>query len=412
MRKTRILFVDDEPKILSGLQRMLRGESQRWDMVFCTNAQEALDRMAQQPFDVIVTDIRMSGMTGTELLRQVIERYPSTARIVLSGSIDESLARQTVRLAHQYLCKPTDAEALKRAVSTACKLPEMINNERVRQAVARCATLPSPPENYLRLVRVLDSENADARQVAQIVSHDPAMSMKILQLVNSSFFGIGRRISSIEQTVTLLGFLRIRALVLTQHIFEKYSPSEYIPGFSIVGLWEHSLSVAELARQISTAEGQKGDRPDQAYTAGLLHDIGMLVLASQYPSGFVEIMRERPVSVDNMLEIERQQFSVTHAELGAHLLALWLLPARIVEAVALHHTPSQVSYDGLCAVTVVHMADALEARACGTDLETCSYADGVELDEGYLKRVGLWDRRSAYETMAAQIVKRRELVKE
>ena len=410
MRKTRILFVDDEPKILSGLQRMLRGENRRWDMVFCTNAQEALTRMAEQPFDVIVTDIRMPGMSGTELLSQVIERYPSTARIVLSGSIDEGSAHQTVRLAHQYLCKPTDAEALKRAVSTACKLPEMIDNQRVRQAVACCATLPSPPDNYLRLVQVLDSENADARQVAQVISRDPAMSAKILQLVNSAFFGIGRRISSIEQTVTLLGFLRIKALVLTQHIFEKYSPARYVPGFSIDRLWEHSLSVAELARQISTAEGQKDDRPDQAYTAGLLHDIGMLILASQYPGGFAEIMRERPSSIDRLLEIERQQFSLTHAELGAHLLALWLLPARIVEAVALHHTPGQVSYDGLCAVTVVHLADALETGHCGTALEAFSYADGLELDESYLRRVGLWDRKPVYETMAAELIKRRETV--
>lgn len=395
----RILFVDDEPNVIDGLRRMLRKERKDWDMAFAGSATEALGLLEQQPFDVIVTDLQMPGMNGAQLLEKVVDQYPQMVRIVLSGHGDEKSTTRAMRVVHQYISKPTDPEALRLAITRACSTKSIIGDERVRGAIARCDTLPSPPMLYMQLNSAMNSDKSDARQIARLVSQDVALAAKILQLVNSSFFGLGRRVSSIDQTVALLGITRIKALVLTEVILKQFRPPERLKEFACGTFWEHSSMVAELARLISREEGQRDDRPDQAFTAGLLHDIGKLIFASQFQDEYLQVLRESHETGEPLSVVEMRTMGVNHAEVGSYLLALWGLPPRLIEAVTLHHEPSKLEYDGLCAVTAVHVADALahEAPMSASDFETTA----PELDMAYLERIKLAHRLPVWRKLRA-----------
>lgn len=389
MTKTRILFVDDEPNVLDGLRRMLRRQREEWEMVFAGSAAEALGRLAEAPIDVIVTDVKMPGMNGVQLLRRVVQQYPGVARIVLSGEIDEASSTQLLKLTHQFLSKPSDAEALKAAVARACAVKETAVSERVRSIAASLGTLPSTPELYVQLSKAAASEGANAHDIAEVISHDPAVGAKVLQLVNSSFFGLGRRISSIQQAVGLLGVIRIKSLVLSSQITEQFHPSREIPGFSATRLLQRSAITAEAAQAISKAEGQDKDRQDQAFAAGLLHDVGLLVLASRQ-ADILECALDR-LRRDGVpfCETERILLGATHADVGACLLELWNLPQRITEGVGLHHAPGATQFTGVSAVTAVHVAAALlrEVPPANPQAED-ERVFLPELDAAYLQRLG------------------------
>ncbi|HOJ53129.1 MAG TPA: response regulator [Phycisphaerae bacterium] len=398
--KTRILFVDDEPHVLEGLRRILRRYRDRWEMEFVSSGPEALALMEASPFNVIVTDMMLPGMDGAELLERVVERYPGTARIALSGHADEQASARALRVAHRYLAKPTDAQALEQAVAEACNAQKIVSDERVRALVGLCGSLPSAPDLYMQIMRAAESQTADAQQIGEIISQDMAMAAKLLQMVNSAFFGIARRVSSIERAVALLGIMRIKALVLQEHIFREYVPPADLTDVPIDSLWRHALAVAEMARMLSRAEGQTGDRPDQAFTAGLMHDIGWLVLAARQFDQLNRVLKIARQERRAVHEVEKEILGLTHADIGSYLLHLWGLPSRIVEAVELHHRPSDTSYDGVCALTVVHVADVLVCQTVpslhGPDVDVWTQ----EVDTLYLDRIQLAHRLDAWRSDA------------
>ena len=186
----KILFVDDEPHILSGLQRMLRGNRNEWEMQFVGSGAEALAKLAAAPFDVIVTDMRMPGMDGAELLTRVRANFPDVVRICLSGYSSVESAMKVVGLAHQYLSKPCDPNVLKTTIVRACALRDHLHDPLLRQALSRMENVPSLPTNYQAILAELNCPEPSLAKIGEVISQDIAMTAKILQLVNSSFFGL------------------------------------------------------------------------------------------------------------------------------------------------------------------------------------------------------------------------------
>jgi len=143
--KKRILFVDDEPNVLQGLQRMLRPLRDEWEMTFVSSGAEALQRLAQAPFDVIVSDMRMPNMDGAQLLTEVMQRHPEVIRIVLSGQANQEVVMKAVGPTHQYLAKPCDPESLKALVSQTSALRGLLTDATLKGLVASMKSLPSLP---------------------------------------------------------------------------------------------------------------------------------------------------------------------------------------------------------------------------------------------------------------------------
>ncbi|MDC0358230.1 response regulator [Oligoflexia bacterium] len=354
--KKKILFVDDEPKILQALKRMLHAQRREWDMTFVEKGREALEVLEQNEFDVIISDMRMPGMDGAEFLTEVRERFPNVARIVLSGQSDNEMTMRAVGPTHQYLSKPCSAEMLQSTIARTCALRDMLADSAVQRIASGLTTIPSVPDLYLNLIRELEADEASLENLAAIITKDIGMTAKILQLVNSSFFGHGQNISDPEQAVNLLGVDTIRTLVLSIDIFSEFDQHS-IPGFSVKELWEHSMATGVFARQITIAEGGNVAACNAAFSAGVLHDVGTMVLAANLPDEYAQVLALVQGQGLACWKAEEQIFGATHAEIGAYLLGLWGLPDVLVEAVAYHHVPEKCIAKDFQPLSAVHTAN-------------------------------------------------------
>jgi putative nucleotidyltransferase with HDIG domain len=354
----RILFVDDEPRALDGLRRMLYPFRNDWEMVFVSSGREALQQLEASEFDVLMTDIRMPEMTGIELLAEVANRHPGVVRMVLSGTADQDMTLRSVTLAHQYLMKPCDAKTVRAKVEHALNFHPTLENPALMQVISRLHSLPSIPAVYMKLMEALQSPAVSIAEVGQIISQDLGMTARVLQLVNSAFFGISRHITTPAEAAVYLGIDTVKALALNVAVFSKFN-SMASPFFSIDRLQEHSSEVGLLARNIAKSLGQSKAAIEDALVAGMLHDIGKLVLACNYPEQYQEVQllaREKSIPV---WEAERAIFGTAHGEVGAYLLWLWGIPGAITEIVARHHRVQVESTLTATPLLAVQLADGL-----------------------------------------------------
>jgi HD-like signal output (HDOD) protein len=382
-----ILFVDDDPNVLQGLQRMLRPLRQEWDMVFAPTGREALDLLAHQCVDVVVSDMRMPEMDGAQLLNEVRERYPHMVRIVLSGHSDREMLLRSVGTTHQFLAKPCDADMLKSTVARACALRDLLRDETLKRLVAGMQTLPSLPTLYLEVLETAQAADGSLEKIGTIIERDISMTAKMLQLVNSAFFGLGRHISTPVQAVSLLGLDTVKALILSTQVFSNFDVVT-TPGLCLDTLWQHSMAVGICAKAIAKAENSTKQVIDDAFMAGLLHDVGKLVLAVNLPQLYGQALSLAQTDGLTAWDAEHDVLDATHAEVGAYLLGLWGLPDSIVEALAFHHAPSACPDRTLSPLTAVHVADALVYEAQATDGEPPEAC----VDQAYLAELGVEER--------------------
>ncbi len=353
----RILFVDDEPNLLEGLQRLLRPRRKQWEMTFASSGQEALAILESSQFDMIVTDMRMPGMDGAELLEQVQQRFPAVIRVVLSGYMEKDAALRAVPVAHQFLSKPCDPEVLAAALERSCSLTSALPDDTTRQVVGAIGKLPSLPSTYATLMSALRDPEVSLHEIGGIIERDVAMTAKVLQLVNSAFFGLVREVSTVRGAVGILGLDTLQHLVLSAAVFHTFKLGRAIPEFSLEAFERHS----HLAARIAAALPAPKPVSSVAIVAALLHDTGQLVLASRLPGQFELALRTSRKENRPLFAVEKDLSGVGHAEIGAYLLGLWGLPPTIVNAVHAHHQPPLPEQPGktLDALAITHIADAL-----------------------------------------------------
>jgi HD-like signal output (HDOD) protein len=384
-----LLFVDDEPNVLQGLKRMLRPMHEEWEMHFAESGAAALELLATTSCDIIVSDMRMPGMDGAELLAEVTKRHPAMVRIVLSGQSDKAAIFRAIGVAHQYLAKPCNADVVKETVARACALRELLGNPLLAHAVSSLSRLPSLPAIYRELVEELQADSPELSRIAELIGQDVAMTAKILQIVNSAYFGVRRKVTTTAQAVSYLGLENISSLVLAANVFSQLDVEPSAGGFSIERLWEHSGAVGHFARALMKAEGRSKQEVDEALTAGLLHDCGKLVLAANLPDQYGEVLALAKTDGRPLVELERGAFGAGHADVGAYLLGVWGLPDPIVEAVAFHQEPGRYRCSGLSYVTAVHVADAIvNSATTGLPAEE----RGGFIDVRHVEAAGLADR--------------------
>ena len=394
----QLLFVDDESKLLEGLQRSLRHMRHEWNMTFVTSGAEALKTLEQAAFDVIISDMRMPGMDGAQLLTEVQQRHPQIIRIVLSGQSEQEMIYQSIGATHQYLSKPCESEVLKAAVLRACALRDLLGNDSLRRLVTGMKQIPSQPTLYDQVRREAESKTSSLKAIGALISKDLGMTAKILQLVNSAYFGFYGRVATAEQAVNLLGVDTVQALVLTVHAFSQFSSTQ-ASHFNIGHLWEASTQTGAIARAIAKAEQAPALMIDEAYTAGLLHDVGMLVLAANILTRYDAILKTAHDQGIPVWEVERQELGATHADVGAYLLGLWGLGDPIVEAVAFHHHPSDCAGKTFSPLTAVHVANVLQQ-------ELSQQATGdvpSQIDVTYLDTLHMTDRLPRWREVAGTV---------
>lgn len=401
MNKKNILFVDDTENVISGISRQLRPYRDQWQLFFAQSGAQALQIMAEQPIDLIVSDMMMPGMRGDELLKTVRERYPGIVRMILSGYADENTLTQSLEIAHQYLSKPCNSDVLREAISQIFKIQACVSNPRIANGVGDANRLPSLPKIYHELNAAIADDTTTSQVVADIFARDMVLSAKLLQLVNSPYFGLNRVVSNLTDAVNLIGLRRLNSLVLSVHIKTAF-PVENPAMIRIMELlWEDAGRVAELSRLIAISENQQEDRPDQAYMGGLLHNMGLLIFLSRGGEKMQALIEQVKNTNTPVPELENAIFGFTRSEAAAYILSLWKIPPRIIEAVLLQSSPNDSDYDGINALTAVHVASCLLKPSVMRD---CDRLFEMKLDNRYLDRIGKIERVANWQILAKKII--------
>ena len=335
MDKRRILFVDDEPNALDGLRRLLRFLRQEFELCFAESGEKALQLFEERTFDVVVSDMRMPGMDGADLLAEIQRRHPHAVRIMLTGQADDASTLRIIGVVHQFLAKPCDTEKLKSTILRASVLHRLMIDGNLKNLVSGIDTLPSLPSVYVKLQKELQKPDVSLDDIGSIIGTDIAMTAKILQLVNSAFFGFFNKVDSPARAVKLLGVDTIKALVLGSQIFTDMKISGSL--FSAETLWHHSLTVGVLAKLIAASESNDNELISNSYLAGILHDIGKLLLVAKLESLYSEVIMIAQKEKIHITQAEEKVFQATHGDMGAYLTGLWGFSSDIVEAIGFHH---------------------------------------------------------------------------
>jgi len=352
--KLKILFVDDEPNIISGIKRMMYFMKSEWEMYFALSGLDALEKLANNEIDIVISDMRMPGMDGAVLLEKVKELYPSTIRIILSGYSDKDLVLKASRSAHQILAKPIDAQILKSIIEQLYFLQTILKNQAIIKIANGVKALPSLPELFIKIEEELKKADPSLKQIDSIISKDLIMTAKILQVVNSAFFGLTNKIFNPLEAINFLGIEVIKALVLVVHFFScEQSNPEMKNNFNM--LWENSFKTASLCKRIAKSEKIDSKLMDAIFIGGLLHDIGKLVMW-QIDGYFANTSEYANHYGKSISEAEFALYQTTHAEVGAYLIGVWGLPEILVKLLYYHHNPSKCTDKDLVPLHIVHTA--------------------------------------------------------
>jgi len=353
----KLIFVDDEPNILQGLKRMLRSMRKEYEMFFSESGKEALKIMESEKIDVVISDMRMPGMDGAQLLTEIQKKHPHTIRIMLTGQADEESVMRTVGVVHQFLAKPCDPEKLKEILIQTGALQDLLTDGTLKDIVSKLGSLPSLPSTYSELQDAMGDPEVTIDTIASIIEKDVAMCAKVLQLVNSAFFGLFTTVDSPMRAVSLLGLDTIRALVLGVGIFSQVELPPTL--LSTESLWTHSLMVGKLANKIASLETENKEIISNSLLAGILHDVGKLVLIANLPDQYRKVIDLARKETITLRDAELQVIKSCHGDVGAYLAGLWGFNSSIVEGIGFCHQLENYPTDVFTPALAVHAANVI-----------------------------------------------------
>lgn len=379
--QNRVLFVDDDPvlrDLYGGIAPVLQGH---YEVFTACSGKEGVQMLQERTFDVVVSDLTMPGMDGVQFLGHVVRTQADAARIIISGYLDRLKIAQCLFVGHRYFNKPCDLKALTALLLNLAQFREIVANQKVRKLIGGLGSLPGPPDTYLRLEEVLSSAYSSLNDVAAVVEQDLRVTTKLLQIVNSAHFGIARQIVSPTEAVQLVGVEVVRGLLLGLQAFSVYKSAKKAPPND---LWEHSLKIALTARRIAQGQSLTHEQCEKAFLAGLLHDIGKIVLMANVPDDYLEVTTFARTCNIPVHAAEQRKFGATHAQIGAYLLALWGIQEDVVKIVQHHHSMEDFPADGeFTALAAVHAAHAIDRPETApypinTPLLASKGLDGIE----------------------------------
>jgi len=353
----RIAFVDDDPHILRGIRRAMADQEETWEMAFFSSGEEALAEIRRQPFDVVVSDMRMPGMDGATLLGHVRDLNPATIRVILSGYADSDAVLRTVGPAHIYLAKPCDAETLLRALARQIALRSLLDTPALHATLAGLTNLPSLPTIYCRLQAELISPDCSAKTIADIISQDMAMTAEVLKVTNSAYFSSAGIVSTPLHAVRLLGIDVIQALVLHAGLFRQFAGNPDLAPL-LESLTAHCLALSVLAERIAAIEGGDVATVKSAQIAAMLADIGSVVLLDAHPAAYQAMLANLKPG-QTLQQAETECFGAGHAAIGGYLLGLWGFSDPVVAALVYHCAPSSSPDRDNLTLTALHAAHVL-----------------------------------------------------
>lgn len=390
--KKNICFAGFAESELPELRAAIATSNPQWESHFAADAAAALALLADKRFDALVANMDMPGKSGAELLREVHETCPNTLGFIVGEVTDQAHIINCIGGTHQFIRRQFQPVKLIATLKRGLKRDQWLATEELRKLAPKLRRLPSLPSTYFNLMREIESVNATMQGIGSVIARDPVATARLLQICNSAAFGLVEKVTDPVHAVTLLGIETVKSLVMSLQVFSQGDAARG-SGISLEILWEHSLLVAKYARQITLKQTGDVKLAGDAFTAGLLHDVGRIVLASNLPKEYAAIIASAREHARPLHEEETAKLRVNHAEVGAYLLGLWGMPTEIVEAAGGHHAPGQTVYASeFSLLGAVHAANVFAH-------ETGGQTDGLslpELDLVYFRMVKLGDELAGW----------------
>jgi len=355
-----IIFVDDDPAILSSLKRSSRMMREKWSCDFANGPEKALEKVSSKNYDLIISDMRMPTMDGATLLNKIKQISPQTVRFILSGQSARSSLLRSLNNAHQYLSKPFNFDELGVEIERTFEFQNSLNDSSLKNLLTEMDTLPSLSANYDELTEKLNKDDGNIDEISKIVSQDIGMTAKILQVVNSSYFGGSGKICSPVKAAKILGLDLIKEMVFNFHVFKKHEAN--VDEDILKNIWKESINVGNLSSHLAKEFGMNQDLQETTQTAGFLQKVGLVILATGFPGQYQEIAARSNNGSETDPDSELDKFNIDYSILGSCLAGLWGLPGSIADAISFHKFPSRSENNSLGPLVFVHIAYAMLER--------------------------------------------------
>lgn len=387
----RVLCVHDDPAVLERLRRILLEQERDWDVRLCEDEESAMSAIHAWTPDVVCAGIRPPVLDGIVLLTRVRDRSPETIRIALGGLEKDEVLRAH-RIAHRAVSETAEPAAFVETLRRPLLLRDLVASPPLRSMLGKVGQLPAAPHVYAELTRRLDDPRVTVGELGSLVEQDTTLAAQVLRIANSAYFGRDRAVASLSDAAARLGTRLLRSLVLTAEVYGGFAiPPRLVPVAEEIQ--RHASLVARLASSLEPRTAWAED----AFAAGLLHDLGKLVLLARVPDLFADLLADAEASCRDLHEVELGRLGAHHGTLGACVLGMWGLPSTVVQAVLAHEEPPAELPRALDAVRAVAIANRLAHDA--TDSEE------VRLRRAPLSVAVLTDPRWAWwREMADQLV--------
>jgi HD-like signal output (HDOD) protein/ActR/RegA family two-component response regulator len=350
-----LYVVDDQAPVMETAVLVLKRTDKSWTVTGYNDPLSALEAVKANLPDLVLSDQLMPGMQGSELLEQVRNLSPKTIRIIMSGYVSLS-ALELITSAHQYIAKPFEPSLLREMVKRSFAAQERIINAGLQTLVTGLRSIPSLPQVHHSLLKELEDDRTASAAIANIVSNDPGLSIKVLQLANSPLFGRGTLVTNPVDAVMCLGTDMISAIVLSQSLFKHYEALKG-PELDIPKVWTHSWETARLAQHLCRERRLGSEAGEEAFLAGLLHEIGRFLIIDNFPEAFkaaCDAARKNRVPLVTGL---RETLQATPSQVGAYVLELWGLPGAVVDAIGALDNPGQDPTEEFSVRAALYIAD-------------------------------------------------------
>ena len=321
-------------------------------------AADIIHRLAVNP-DLILVDPRIEGnfIKAVELMRRM-PKLNHVGIAVLSGD-QNGVKRCVGKGFNGYILKPFTPEQLLASMwqimSNVPPFPGDGSPAKLEIDLDAIEGLPTLPTVYAEVEALCKDPNVDADKLSKVIETDPSITMKLLKLSNSAFFGFKREIRAIKDSVALLGNETVQQAVLSISVFEALKDMDESAGLDKKEFWRHSAATGSIVRFI--CKKMRVQRED-AFTSGILHDVGKIILDSMFASFYKTVLDAVVLKKMHIFEAEESTLGVVHTKLGQELAQSWGIPARLTEAIAYHHNPKIAELDCELA-SLVHIGDAI-----------------------------------------------------
>lgn len=348
----RILIVDHDIKILNVMSKAFHAAD--YEVVTADSGFSALEILEIADIDLVISDLRLPLMDGYELLSKIKELHPDVIRIIMSSYIEESSVFKAIvqNLARFYILKPWNSEKLLEYISQIFETEDILKSNDLLLLINSVEKLPTIETSYQKILSMIERD-VNTGQIAAEIEKDFAISSRLLQIANSAYYGL--RTGSIKHATVYLGLQNLKSLIYSTSILNSYRSGSEHDQQRVQNLWTHALLTSKLLHYIYEVFLNK-KLPETAYSAGLLHNVGTLILIQSRFEDYAKAVDEASPKSRNMLELERDAFRVTHQEAGGYLISWWKLPFPIVEAALYHHNPLDPAVLNKEIVAAVHLA--------------------------------------------------------